>query len=321
MTEENNIDRTIHRYTPEDAAAVIRDLIDGEDPNTDAMAGMMDPVRRLLVSVEAIRTEARAALMSSAEGYPPDQIALNSVYLRPLLWRLVNLGESGHADEEEPVIESTDDRVSEMVKQAKLVCALNYGGNDVEEEAFELLAAFVELHDPEGALDMATPTEGVAQALERPSAEVVEFPALTLEGLAALLEADRDRLVIFHEATRVLDGVVKVSINGACVQLTMAHDPSYPEGEQSADFMVGTGNATQAARDLIQQAADVAENNLLEHGEDEGDPDDALEGIMEDLEQDTMGVASRIGDEAWTWYHAVKSEVERLQLFPEGGDA
>ena len=32
-----------------------------------------------------------------------------------------------------------------------------------------------------------------------------------------------------------------------------------------------------------------------------------------------MGVASRIGDEAWTYYHATKSEVERLQQFPEEG--
>lgn len=293
MTEDNKIDRTVHRYTPLDAVGVVEGLIDGEDPNEDAMAGYMDPVRRLLLTVEDIRVRAHLALTRPmAQGELP---MANDIF--NCLMDLVGLQHSGHADEEEPVIESPADRVSEMVKEAKLTCALNYGGNDVEEEAFDLLAKFVELHDPEGKLEAATPTD----------AEVVEFPALTLEGLAAILKADHERLVIFNPATKCLDDIRFVTINGGQVQLTMKDD---------GDLRVGAGNATEAARELIDDAqSDTDEINTPEAG-GEMDLEEMVSHRLEDLHSETLGDASRIGESAWTWYHAVKSEVERLM---EGG--
>ena len=104
-------------------------------------------------------------------------------------------------------------------------------------------------------------------------------------------------------------------------------DPATPEprleiGKQRTDFMVGQFNATQAARDLIQEAKKTSETTREFSDTENTDPDQEVEYALEDLEQDTMGVASRIGDEAWTYYHATKSEVERLQQFPEeGGEA
>ncbi len=123
------------------------------------------------------------------------------------------------------------------------------------------------------------------------------------------MEANRERLAIFNPATKCLDDVRFVTINGGAVQLTLEEEPKI-----GGDLMVGAGNATQGARDLIAEA----ENALSDFKKDEPeiDLDDAIEYGLAELEQDTMGVASRIGDEAWTWYHAVKSEVERLM---EGG--
>lgn len=85
----------------------------------------------------------------------------------------------------------------------------------------------------------------------------------------------------------------------------------------STDYMVAQFNATQAARDLIAGAqADAYKINTA--GDDQHvDLDVMVEHRLEDLEQETMGDASRIGDEAWAFYHATKSEVERLQQFPE----
>ena len=37
-----------HKYTITEALAVVVDQIDGDDPNTDAYAGLMDPLRQLL---------------------------------------------------------------------------------------------------------------------------------------------------------------------------------------------------------------------------------------------------------------------------------
>ena len=240
MTEESKIDRTVHRYTPLDAAAVIRDLIDGEDPNTDAMAGLMDPVRRLLLSVEDIRVRAHLALTRPmAQGELP---MANDIF--NCLMDLVGLQHSGHADEP-------------------------------------------------------------------------EAPALTLDGLAAIIEANRDRIVVYTPATKCLDGCVSVSLNGACVQLTMEE-----ETPASGDLMVGAFNATEAARDLIAAAqTDTDHINDPEAG-GEKELDEMISHRLEDLHTETMGDASRIGDAAWRNYHAVKSEVERLQESPEeGGEA
>jgi len=76
---------------------------------------------------------------------------------------------------------------------------------------------------------------------------------------------------------------------------------------------VGNFDATGAARTLIQGAKEAAAKaNTHEY--------DEVAYALEDLEQDAMGTASRIGDEAWAYYHATKSEVERLQQFPETGE-
>lgn len=227
-----------HRYTLPEALAVVVDQIDGEDPNTDAYAGLLDPLRQLLADLIPLAESAHGLLLRSAE---------------------------------EEYLETSD--------------------------ALDLLRGVASLGKDEDGLAEVMGYEG--------QAEPVELDALTNDGLAAILEAYRDRLVVFNPATKSLDGCVSVSINGGAVQLTVEEEP-----KSSGDFMVASFNATQAARDLIQEATEAAQPSSEEEG-------DEVEKALEDLEQETMGTASRIGDEAWAYYHATKSEVERLQQFPE----
>jgi hypothetical protein len=233
-----------NRYTLTEALAIVVDQIDGEDPNTDVYAGLLDPLRQLLED-------------------------------------LIPLAESAKTAEFQYSVESIG--------------------------LLEDLAGCLEADKSEDDLAEVMGYEG--------QAEPVELDGLTNDGLAAILEAHRDRIIVWNPATKCLDGCVSVSINGACVQLTVEQ-----ETPASGDFMVASFNATQAARDLIEEAQnDTDEINTPEAG-GEMHLDEMISHRLEDLEQETMGTASRIGDEAWTYYHATKSEVSRLQQFPEEED-
>ena len=244
-----------HRYTLTEALAVVVDQIDGEDPNANAYANLLDPLRQLLED-------------------------------------LIPLAEAAH----ELMVRVEDTKI--------LISSDPY---DLDGDTLDLLRGLASLDKAEDDLAEVMGYEG--------QAEPVELDTLTNDGLVAILGAHLDRLVVFNPATKCLDSCVSVSINGGAVQLTMEEEP-----RSSGDLMVGHFNATQAARDLIEEAQnDTDEINTPEAG-GEMDLDEMISHRLEDLEHQTMGDASRVGDEAWAWYHATKAEVSRLQQFPEEGD-
>ena len=56
-----------HRYTLTEALAVVVDQIDGEDPNTDAYADLLDPLRQLLEDLILLAESAHELILRSAE--------------------------------------------------------------------------------------------------------------------------------------------------------------------------------------------------------------------------------------------------------------
>ena len=106
------------------------------------------------------------------------------------------------------------------------------------------------------------------------------------------------------------DGVFRDATAEDLLKMAGVRKPESPNGTRNQDAMSFEDYATKEARELIAEATKCAAKTNRSLYEE-------IEDHLEVLENETMGDASRVGDEAWARFYAVKAEVNRLQQFPE----